>query len=232
MHVLGIDGAGRHGWVGVVAGRDGFAGADVALTVTELIERTEQLMGEPLATVGIDIPIGLPPTPARAVDRLAREFVGPKRRSSVFAAPHPSIIEFDDHAEAGTRLSEQGLPGISIQGFRLIPKIREVAAVAHDTRVVEVFPEASFCALAERHITTSKKSWDGMVERRRLLSRADSPIVVPDSLGPAGQVPVDDVLDAAAAAWSAWRMATGKGECIGDPTEFDPVTGRPIGMWV
>ncbi len=34
-------------------------------------------------------------------------------------------------------------------------------------------------------------------------------IVIPDQLGPAGQAGADEVLDAAAAAWTAWRVATG-----------------------
>jgi len=222
VRALGVDGAGRRGWVGVVVDEHGFVEADVALTVVELIDRAEQRAGESLVAIGIDIPIGLPKTPARALDGLAREFVGPHRRSSVFAAPHPSIIDFDDHAAACTHLRQHGLPGMSIQGFRLIPKIREVATMAHDLRVVEAFPEASFRELAARDLTTSKKTWDGMVERRRLLAEADPPMLVPDTLGPAGQVPVDDVLDAAAVAWSAWRVATGVAECIGDRTRSTP----------
>jgi hypothetical protein len=37
---------------------------------------------------------------------------------------------------------------------------------------------------------------------------------LPDQLEDAGTVPPDDLLDAAAAAWTAWRVATGKAEVL------------------
>lgn len=227
---MGVDAAGRWGWVAVVADASGFVGAEVARSVAELIRRVEA-DGPPLAVVGVDIPIGLVDAPVRTVDTLMRAHVGP-RRASVFAAPHPSIIEFDDHAEAVARLRGQGLPGISRQGFNLVPRIREVAALAQGERIVEVFPESSFRALAGRHLEASKKSWAGMAERRRLLAEAQMPLEVPDRIGDAGKVPTDDVLDAAAVAWTAWRVATGTAERFTDPTQVDAVTGRPIAVWV
>jgi predicted RNase H-like nuclease len=232
VQVLGVDAAGRWGWIGVVADADGFVAAEVAATVLELIERVEQRNEEqPLAVIGVDIPIGLADAPVRRVDPLMREHVGP-RRASVFAAPHPSIIDLDDHAEAVAVLRAQGLPGISRQGFNLIPRIREVAGLASDPRVVEVFPESSFRALAGAPVGATKKSWGGMTERRRLLADADPPLRIPDDLGPAGRVPVDDVLDATAAAWTSWRVAKGSAERFGDPAQSDAATGRPIAVWV
>ncbi|MCU1358365.1 MAG: hypothetical protein JWM89_3783 [Acidimicrobiales bacterium] len=232
VHALGVDAAGSKGWVGVVVGADGFVAAHVALTVAELISDAEadpSLGGRPLLAVGVDIPIGLVDGPARSADLAARAFVGP-RRSSVFPAPHPDVLALDDHGEVNRRLAQLGHPGLSIQGFRLFPRIREVAGLAHDQRVVEVFPEASFRAMAGEHLQSSKKTWNGSARRRTLLASTDPAIVLPGDLGPAGQVPVDDVLDAAAAAWSAWRVATGIAEPHGH--DIEPVTGRRIAMWV
>ena len=50
-----------------------------------------------------------------------------------------------------------------------------------------------------------------------------------DQLGPAGQAPPDDILDAAAVAWSANRMATGKALSHPSPPEED--NGSKIAIW-
>lgn len=58
-------------------------------------------------------------------------------------------------------------------------------------------------------LAMAKKSWDGQASRFRLLVAAG--VVVPGLLGgAAGAVPPDDVLDAAAAAWTARRFALGR----------------------
>ena len=58
----------------------------------------------------------------------------------------------------------------------------------------------------------SKHSWNGQAERRRLIAGAgiDLPAPHPE----AGKVPPHDLLDAAAAAWSACRVAAGKAEVL------------------
>jgi predicted RNase H-like nuclease len=71
-----------------------------------------------------------------------------------------------------------------------------------------------------------------VLRRIALLAAADPPIVLPAELGPAGAVPIDDLLDAAAAAWSARRCALGTALAFGDPDELDVDTGRRIAMWV
>jgi len=73
-----------------------------------------------------------------------------------------------------------------------------------------------------------KKSWNGQMERRRLL--ADAGIVLPDGLtGRAGEVPVDDVLDAAAMAWTARRVADGVAIPLPSPPER--IAGRDVAIW-
>jgi predicted RNase H-like nuclease len=229
VRALGVDAAGKHGWVGVVVDDGGFASAHVDRTLAGLVAEVEEAGA--VDGIGIDIPIGLVDARVRSVDVAARAYVGP-RRASVFPAPHPAVLHLDDHAEVNRSLVALGRPRISVQAFHLFPRIREAVALAHDERVFEAFPEASFRALAGRPIGSPKKTWNGQADRRALLAAASPPIAVPDHLGAAGEVPVDDVLDAAAAAWSALRYAAGRAEAHGDPAELDPVTGRRIAMWV
>ena len=75
-------------------------------------------------------------------------------------------------------------------------------------------------------LPTSKKSWAGPQQRRQLLDAAG--IRLSNELGLAGEVAaVDDVLDAAATAWTARRYASGqarampkKPEVFSDGIEF------------
>lgn len=237
MRALGVDAAGRFGWVGVVVddgdvADGGFVAAHLHPTLAGIVTEAEASLGAPLDSIGVDIPIGLVDAPTRAVDVAARTYVGP-RRSSVFPAPHPDVVHLDDHAEVNRVLLALGRPRISVQAFHLFPRVREAAALAIERRaLVETFPEGSFTAMAGCHLRAAKKTWNGQAQRRALLAGAAPSIVVPDDLGRAGRVPVDDVLDAAACAWSALRFAHGTAEAVGDPDELDPTTGRRIAMWV
>ncbi len=67
-----------------------------------------------------------------------------------------------------------------------------------------------------------------MTRRRALLAGAG--IDLPDEPGRAGRAAPDDVLDAAAAAWSARRIASG---CACSVLEHPPRDGggRPVAMW-
>jgi predicted RNase H-like nuclease len=81
--------------------------------------------------------------------------------------------------------------------------------------------------MAGEPLTYAKKTWTGQARRRELLARHG--IVLPDQLGPAGQAPPDDVLDAAAVAWSAHRKATGVALSHPSPPEDNDGTG--IAIW-
>ena len=231
MRGLGVDAAGRAGWVGIVVDDHGFASAHVSGSLADLVAAADAGPGGPVDAIGIDIPIGLVDGPKRTADVAARAYVGP-RRSSVFAAPHPAVIHLDDYAEVNRVLRSLGLPATSRQGFGLFARVREAAASAADPRVVEVFPEASFRAMGESFVPASKKSWNGAADRVARLAAADPPIVVPTDLGDAGLVAADDVFDAAAAAWSARRVACGEAVRLGDAGEVDASSGRPIAVWV
>ena len=247
MHVLGVDAAGRAGWVGVVLGGSGFCSAHLAPTVADLIEVAEAgladssaVPGGRLAAIGVDIPIGLVDAPARAADLAARRYVGPKRASSVFTAPHPAVLACTSQAEANELLRARNaagddppIPLMSAQAWNIVARIAEVAAIAGDDRICETFPEASFTAMAGgAPPSSSKKTWAGLQERLARLAATEPAIRVPGDLGRAGAVPADDVVDAAACAWSAWRVARGDAVALGDPTERDVISDRRIAVWV
>lgn len=117
------------------------------------------------------------------------------------------------------------LPSLSAQSFALRKKILEVEERLEE-RIFEVHPEVSFAALAGRHLRHSKRSWNGQMERRRLLAAAG--IELPDELAAVRAAP-DDVLDAAVAAWSAARKARGVAVTLppGPPVQ----DGRPVAIW-
>ena len=199
--VLGIDWA-RPRWVAVVLA-DGaaprvLADGDLAALVAGFPEA---------ACVGVDMPIGLPEAGERTADAEARVFVG-ARRSSVFMTPPAAVLAAETYAAANVLAGQRSEKGISQQAWGLRENIGRVAAVAEtDPRLIEVHPEVSFAALDGGHMRAAKTTWNGQMDRRAALARAG--IVLPDDLGDAGVVPVADVLDAAAVAWSARRFAAG-----------------------
>jgi predicted RNase H-like nuclease len=161
--------------------------------------------------VGVDMPIGVPDAGEREADRLARQFVGP-RWSSVFMTPPRPALEAETYAAANAiARSLNGGKGISQQAWALRHTIFEVEAL-NDPRVIEVHPEVSFREMHGSPLAHAKSSWNGQMLRRRIL--AGHGIELPDELGEAGAVPVDDVLDAAAVAWSARRYARGEASSL------------------
>ena len=180
--------------------------------------------------IGVDIPIGYPRPPAtqRLADGQARAMVGP-RRSSVFPALHPDVLGEQNWADANRMSHHRFGRGVTKQSFALKPKIHEVAdEAARDNRVYEVHPEVSFVALAGQHLEGSKKQWNGHNARRTLL--AAHGIAIPDDLGDTGTVGADDVLDAAAASWSARRIAEGQAVALPNAIEYD-ISGRRVAIW-
>jgi predicted RNase H-like nuclease len=106
------------------------------------------------------------------------------------------------------------------QAFGLRAKIREVDAwlPSASRRVVEVRPEVSFAELAGRPLLYGKSTWAGVEERRRLLEAVG--LGPASDLGVAGQrAGVDDVMDAAVAAWTAARVRDGIARPLPDPPE-------------
>ena len=98
---------------------------------------------------------------------------------------------------------------------------------AAERRVVEVHPEVCFATMAGGVLPWSKKTWAGALERHDLLAARG--VIVPRDLGPAGMAGVDDVLDAAAALWTAARVQSGDAVCM--PGEPELLGGIATAIW-
>jgi predicted RNase H-like nuclease len=223
MHAAGVDGC-LGGWVAVVIDDVGFVTASFASSISGLAEQLPDADG-----FAIDIPIGLLPAQFRAADSEARKPLG-SRRNSVFRTPPRPALEaetFESANEVARRLTGSG---ISVQAYGIRHKIFEVDRWVPGQRrpVWEIHPEVSFATLAGQPLSSGKKSWNGTVQRRALLLGAG--IVLPDDLGPPGAAAVDDLLDAAVAAWSCRRLLGGQGTSWPDPPEQRPGS-RPIAIW-
>lgn len=215
QRVLGVD-ACRGGWLGVTLS-GGMANAYFALGIEDLIGAVE---GDgQLDAVAVDMPIGLPDAGQREADRLAKAEVG-RLGSSVFVTPTRAAFAAPDHASAVTINREHGGAGISFQAFSLKAKLLQVDHWVRRTplHVVEVHPEVSFARLAGEALTVRKSTWAGAHRRRALLAGVG--VRLDTDLGVAGAVAgVDDVLDAAIAAWSAQRVARGEAMSMPNPPE-------------
>lgn len=207
----GIDGC-KSGWVCVDAAWDGstlrVAGATIAPTFAAAISGQFEL-------AAVDIPIGLETEAARggrAADSAARALLGKVRSSSVFSAPVRPAIDRNTYAEAlaASRASSGAEIGLSRQAFAIAPKIREVDDVMTpemQTRIVETHPELSFMQLAGRPMRLSKKKREGAVAREVALSGAGLSIDQAwRQVLRRNDAKRDDVNDAMACAWTAWRV--------------------------
>jgi len=224
--VLGVDACGK-GWAGIVLAADEVHGV-FGRTIAEVVERARRVVR--LQVIGIDMPIGLPDAGRRAADVEARAMAGP-RRSSVFVAPVRAAVEAPSYAEAARLNRHLAGEGLSAQAFALAPRIREVDAWVRQApaTVIEVHPEISFAAMVGQPVPASKHTWAGATQRRQRL--ADAGVVVPDDLGEVGRVAAsDDVLDAAAVAWTARRHARGQARRLpAQPETFSD--GWPAAIW-
>lgn len=223
--VLGVD-ACKAGWVGVL-----LAGSTttvhVAATVRGLLEVADvEAWAE---VVAIDIPIGLPDAGPRTADALARRRVGP-RSSSVFTTATRAALQAPTHGDAVAVNRELAGSGLSIQAYGLRTKILEVDAWVRTAGrpVIEVHPEVSFAELSGGHLGTAKSTAGGFEQRRAALLKRG--IAVPDAIR-RPRVGADDVLDAAAAAWTARRYAAGDAVSLPDPPEVF-TDGWPAAIWV
>jgi predicted RNase H-like nuclease len=225
--VLGVDGC-KAGWVGIVLS-DGAAHPCFATAIGDLAERAR--VTGPLDVIAIDMPIGLPDAGRRQADVLARKLAGP-RWASVFMTPVRAALEEEDYIAAAAMNVKLAGEGISRQAHGLRARILQVDRwVRHAPRlVVEVHPEVSFACLAGAPLEVSKSSWAGVARRRHLLAGAG--IVLADDLGLAAEkASVDDILDAAVAAWTALRVASGQARPVPDPPELFS-DGLPCAIWM
>jgi predicted RNase H-like nuclease len=208
MLVAGIDGT-KGGWVAVELEDGRFSGA-------KLLRPIESDFGELGAAevLGIDIPIVFGP---RLADAQARAYLK-GTASVVFSVP--------DRSKFGAPFSRGG--GISAQAYALGPRIIHVTKLAvREKRLYEVHPEVSFRAMnGQKPLGFRKKSAGGVIERTKLLRRHGIKL---GRLGDAALAPIDDVLDAAACAWTAHRIATRTVRSLPHPPQL--VNGKSIAIW-
>ena len=220
--VTGIDGC-AGGWVAVTLSADAEADADAPPAVSVTVASTLDGLGlDGDVVTGVDMPLGLLATGWRTADLLARRALG-RRGSCVFAIPPRPVWEQPAYANANQRCRELTGRGMSIQAWGLRGKLLEadafrraaVSPLYEAPPLYEVHPELSFAALAGGSpLADSKHTRAGLAIRRALLARAG--IVVPPRVPGAAE---DDLLDAAAVAWSAGRVAAGAAVTLSDPAQ-------------
>lgn len=207
--VLGVDGR-RGGWVGALV--------DDTSVIWLRLPDVDAVLSVDAEAVGIDIPVGLPRRGRRECDLLAKRLLG-RAHPRVFLTPPRGVLAATSYVEAGRLHRELANgTGLSVQTWHLLDKVREVDAVAHDPRLVEVHPELSFAVLAGR-VLASKRTPAGREERLAAL-RAWLPDLTDV---PAG----DDAPDALAAAWSAARWLDGSARTLPADPPMD-AAGRPM----
>jgi predicted RNase H-like nuclease len=225
--VSGVDGC-PGGWIAVrLTPAEPGQGSAVANTsratdapsVTVAVAATLDAL--PLSAVtGIDMPLGLLASGWRDADQLARKALG-RRWMTVFAIPPRPVWECASYAEANRTCRELTGQGFSVQAWGLRPKIaeadayrRRARAATPPVRLHEVHPELAFAAMAGAPLPDSKHTRPGLDRRRELL--AAEGILLPPRVAGAAE---DDLLDAAAVAWSAHRIAAGHAESLTNPAQ-------------
>ena len=220
MDVVGVGGA-RGGWVAIRLADSKLAEARFFKKFRDLVQAYSQA-----TVIAVDVPIGLPDRNRRAADERPREVLG-DRRSSVFFAPPRAVLEAKEFSEA-VQMARHLASAVSKQSYALGPKIFEVGRFASDPRIVEIHPEVSFWAMnGRRPLPYAKNTWNGLMMRLELL-RAHG-LELPRAIEGVGKVSANDIVDAAAAAWSAWRVARGQAGSLPDPPEVRPA-GRTVAI--
>ncbi|RMH09792.1 MAG: DUF429 domain-containing protein [Nitrospirae bacterium] len=234
MWIAGIDEC-PGGWVGVLLRLTESRIVDVRI---EWNTSVNAFIYHPfhLQTVAIDIPIGLLLTPQRGgreCDRRARRLLR-RRASSIFTPPSRTLLHAMTYAEVRKA-------GMSRQAFGLMAKIREVDAVmtpALQRRVHEAHPELAFVSLAGAPMRYNKKTQQGQTERIAVLQGLgiwpfSELIVVTQRYRPQfsrQDVGNDDLIDAWALAWTAFRIQTGHASRLPSRPSWDQ-NGLRMEIW-
>jgi predicted RNase H-like nuclease len=214
LFVAGVDGC-RAGWVWFKVEVTSLA------TSVEVVDLSKLLSDRPsdLARLGIDIPIGLLDG-SRACDKEARRLLGQPRGTSVFPAPCRAAVQAETYEEASAINRQVTGRGLSQQAFHIGSKIKQVDdAMTPDRQrwALEVHPEVCFWALNGQHsMAHNKKKKAGFNERLGLLLR-EFPDIQRHLDSKLHGVDKDDLLDAAAAAWTALRRHRGEAVCVCTP---------------
>ncbi|MCX5494616.1 DUF429 domain-containing protein [Kaistia dalseonensis] len=215
--LAGVDGC-PSGWIVVAIAAEGPLDPTVAIATS-----FKAVMDEDTAIIAVDMPIGLPdsigPT-GRGPEQRVRPLLG-GRQSSVFAVPSRAAVFTEDYRAACDVAAATSTPPrmVAKQCYHLFPKMREIDALmtpAAESRIYEVHPELAFWRLNDDHALALPKKVKGrpdpagLDERRAILVRHgfDAGFLARAPRG-AG---ADDLLDAAANALIARRIASGLAE--------------------
>ncbi|HEY8217496.1 MAG TPA: DUF429 domain-containing protein [Acidimicrobiia bacterium] len=219
--VLGIDGT-RRGWVVVALHGGGFAGSSVVTSIADVIS-------DPAVVIGVDIPLGESTPGARQAESRARQRLG-ARHSTVFTPPPLTTAVAPTYEAANALARDLTGKAMSKQAWHLLPKMADAAPYWQLTpeRIREVHPECSFAEMNGAPLASRKRTAAGRRERIELL--AQHGIRLEDSALDECGAPDDDVIDAAAVAWTAQRIARGCACSFPDPPERD-ADGRPVAIW-
>ncbi|MBM3546071.1 MAG: DUF429 domain-containing protein [Alphaproteobacteria bacterium] len=234
IHVAGVDGT-PGGWAVLIKKADRLIIRKVAILSDVLDGATD------LDMIAVDVPIGLLDVyevGGRACDRAARKFLGRPRGSSVFPAPVRPVLAANSWHEACALSRAAGPHGKAVtkQTFAILPKIKEVDELLGERpelrKVVrEVHPEVCFRELAGKPMIHHKASVKGRDERRCVLTSSFADWHLVEKSGRNQGIPIEDILDAGVACWSALRLADNKGRSLPDTVPHDG-TGLPMAIWV
>ncbi len=218
MLIAGIDGC-KNGWVVFKAELSDGNEARICNTTVECVSEVADLFNRrpSFDCAAIDIPIGLI-NRARECDLEARKLLRKPRSSSVFPAPCREALLGKSYAEASHINQRMTTKRLTQQSWGIIPKIKEVDDFLKNSAqagLFEVHPELCFWQMNNRKpMIYRKKKPEGHEERRKLISWSFPNIDEHLRARPSG-VAIDDLLDAAAAAWTAIRYIRKEVQSVG-----------------
>lgn len=219
--VLGVDGA-AGGWV---IAEYNVANHTLSLSFDESLANSFDRVGSDVATIAIDMPIGLSADGERSADLAARTRLE-HRRSTFFPTPIRDVLECASFDEANALSKATSGKGLSVQAWNLVPKIRELDSIwlpGHADTVFEAHPELSFAELAGNPLDSKKATPEGRSDRMSLLSGVVAGAEI--ALATLPNKWCIDGVDAMVLAWTAARVLAGTATVLGG--ELD-VQGRPM----
>lgn len=215
--VAGVDGA-KGRWVVAL-----YDGSEVEWALADNVEAVLS-QTEACAAVGVDMPLSLPERGYRESELAAKTFLGPAR-SSIFHTPVRAVLDTNCYEDACAVSRKITGKAISKQTWHLLLGVRAWQQAAFDPeRIVEVHPECTFRTMAPDETFSSKKSGRGLGQRLAALASWIEPRNLIDGLAQLPDGPLlDDAVDAAAAAWSAWRFSRGEHRVFGTVDASDRI---------
>lgn len=209
---MGIDGC-RAGWVVVRATLTPFNVVEASVT-PDLDGVMLDVDAGSVASVAVDMPIGLSEHGTRACDVMAREHLGP-RRASIFPAPARGTLDAVDHTDAISMSRRLTGRGLSIQSWNLAPKIKALDELINPQRqsvVHESHPELAFTRIAGTPMTHNKRRREGREERLRALGLRG----IDELPARPGGAAIDDLIDAMVLSHTAAALVDGTAWVLGD----------------